>query len=352
MKDRFLLIRLGAFGDVIHTLPLAAAIRDACPNAFLCWAVEPGPSVLLQDNPDVDEILLLDTRDWRTNILRKGLLALCRDIQGLSKIRADVAIDAQGLVKSGAISWCSGAGMRVGFEHRACREAMNVMFTNIWAEPPSRPHHVVEKNLSLLNPIGIPIPETDAVRFPLPETREEAEGAVGYFNKKGLADGHLVLAVHPGAGWITKRWGEDRYATLADAWVGMTEGKVLLTWGPGEEVAAENVASMMKNPSLVAPPTTFREMAAFLRRCHVFAGGDTGPLHLASALGIPCLAIIGPTDPVRNGPWGEGHAVMHRKIACSGCYGRTCPDIECLDRVEVAEAARELGRLWENHVKD
>ena len=352
MKDRFLLIRLGAFGDVIHTLPLAAAIRDACPNVYLCWAVEPGPSVLLQDNPDVDEILLLDMREWGRNILRKGILAFRRDIQGLSKIRADVAIDAQGLVKSGLISWCSGAGMRVGFEHRACREGMNVMFTNIWAEPPSRPHHVVEKNLSLLNPIGIPIPAADAVRFPLPETREEAEGAAGYFQRNGLSDGHPVLAVHPGAGWVTKRWDEDRYAALADAWVGMTGGKVLLTWGPGEEVAAENVASMMKNLSLVAPPTTFREMAAFFRRCHVFAGGDTGPLHLASALGIPCLAIIGPTDPVRNGPWGEGHAVLHRKLACSGCYGRTCPDIECLDRVEVAEAARELGRLWENHAKD
>ncbi|MEE9274122.1 MAG: glycosyltransferase family 9 protein, partial [bacterium] len=233
-----------------------------------------------------------------------------------------------------------------------CREGLNVVFNNRGADLPGRPHHVVEKNLSLLEPLGIPRPE--ALRFPLPERREEGEAAEAYLREAGLkgegGEGPL-LVIHPGAGWATKRWDAGRYAHLGDAWAGMTGGAVLLTWGPGEEEEARRVAGAMNSPARVAPPTGIRALAALLRRSDVFAGGDTGPLHLAAALGTPCLAVMGPTDPVRNGPWGAGHAVLHHRLACSGCYGRTCPDVECLERLEAPAAARALARLWETHAK-
>ena len=105
------------------------------------------------------------------------------------------------------------------------------------------------------------------------------------------------------------------------------------------------VTDAMKTEPFVAPATSVREMMALIRRGSCFVGGDSGPLHLAAAMGVKCLAIMGPTEPVRNGPWGEGNLVLHRRLACSGCYARKCPDIECLERVKVEEAIDALNRL-------
>jgi len=349
MGTRFLIIRLGAVGDIVHTLPLAAALRDAHPEAHITWAAEPSPSMVLQGNPDLDEVLTVDTRAWRRNLPGGGFAVLRRDLRAVRDVGADVAIDAQGLIKSGILALASGAGIRVGFEHRFCREGMNIFFTTHRAFPPGGPHHVVEKNLSLLAPLGIPSPSPGAFRFPLAEMPEEAEGAESFLRREGLAESRPLLIVHPGAGWPTKRWDPARWARLADAWTAKTGGGVLLTWGPDEEEIARRVAAAMRTSPKVAPKTDIREMTSLIRRCDVFAGGDTGPLHLAAALGVRCLAIMGPTEPSRNGPWGQGHVVLHHRLACSGCHLRACPDIECLDRIGVDEAVRRLEMLWSAH---
>ena len=351
MGERILLVRLGAIGDVIHTLPLAAAIRDAYPSAEICWAAAPGPGLLLEGNPDIDRVFTVDTRAWSKEDPLK-LVALARScLRSLRSLRADIAVDAQGLIKSGIIVWASGAGTRVGFDHSVCREGLNVVFTTHWAPPIEGPHHVVEKNLSLLAPLGIEPPPADSIRFPLMERAEEGEGAASYLRREGLAGGRPLMIMHPGAGWETKRWEAGRYAVLGDAWLELSKGNLLITWGPGEEETARRVAGAMRGPATLSPPTDIRQFAALIRRSDVFTGGDTGPLHLAAALGVRCLALFGPTDPGRNGPWGEGHAVLHRRLACSGCYGRICPDVECLDRIGENDAIRALRRLWEGHEK-
>ncbi|MEE9257731.1 MAG: glycosyltransferase family 9 protein [bacterium] len=351
MSERFLLVRLGAVGDVIHTLPLAAALRDAFPSSYISWAVAPGPGLLLRDNPDLDKVFLVDTRAWRRAGFAGGLSMIGRDLRSLRSLRADVAIDSQGLIKSGFIAWASGAKVRVGFEQRHCREGLNAAFMTAWAEPPDGARHVVEKNLSLLSPLGVQPPAAESLRFPIPERAEEAGEADAYFRREGISGGRPLLVIHPGAGWETKRWEEGRFATLGDAWPKLTGGEVLLTWGPGEEEMIRRVAAAMSAPAKIAPPTDIRQMAALLRRADVFAGGDTGPLHLAAALGVACLALMGSTEPARNGPWGRGHALLHHRLACSGCHMRTCPDIECLDRIGEDEAIQALGRLWEAHEK-
>ncbi|MDA1000643.1 MAG: glycosyltransferase family 9 protein [bacterium] len=352
MSERYLIIRLGALGDIVHTLPLAAAIRDAKPDAQIFWAADPAAAgAVLEGNPDLDEVIPVETRRWRRNIFSDGFSGVFAALSHLRRCAPDVAVDAQGLIKSGIIALASGARKRVGFAHEACREGMNVVFTTHWADPPPRPHHVVEKNLSLLAPLGIPHPALERLRFPLPETAQEAAFAENFMRGAGCGDGAPLLVVHPAAGWVTKQWAPGRYAALGDAWREMTRGRVLITWGPGEEHLAKVVGDAMKETPLLAPPTSVRELAALIRRVSVFAGGDTGPLHLAAALGIRCLALIGPTDPVRNGPWGEGHAVLHENLSCSRCYGRKCPDIECLDRLAVPRAVAALARLWENRAR-
>ena len=345
MSERILLIRLGAIGDIVHTLPLASAIKDARPDSHITWAVEPAPREVLLGNPDIDEILTIDTKRWRKNLLSGGFAALRRDLLAVRNVDADVALDAQGLIKSGFLAWASGAPVRIGFEHRFCREGMNVLFTTHQALPPENPHHVVEKNLSLLDPWGLPIPPKERYRFPLHETQQEGEQAEKYLENVGQRDGRQLLMIHPGGGWVTKRWAPDRFAQLADDWQENDMGDALLIWGPGEEKMVDEVTGAMKTQPHVSPATSIREMMALIRRGSCFVGGDSGPLHLAAAMGVRCLAIMGPTEPVRNGPWGAGHLVLHHRLACSGCYARKCPDIECLERVKVEEAIDALNRL-------
>lgn len=349
MSNRFLIVRLGAVGDVIHALPLAAILRKRFPDSYICWAVGPAASPLLRGNPVLDSMCVVNTRNWFLGLPGPMIREFRRDIGNLREFRADIALDAQGLIKSGIIAWVSGANMRIGFEHLSCREGLNVLFMTEWAEPPIEPHHVVEKNLSLLRPLGIAFPSKDEVEFPLPDLSDEDERVGSYLRREGLGSGRPLLMIHPGAGWETKRWSASRYAALGDGWVKMTTGDVLLSWGHGEEELALRVAGAMKSSAVVIPQTDIRELSAFIGRCDVFAGGDSGPLHLAAALGVSCLAVIGPSDPVRNGPWGRGHVVLHHPLACSGCYRRTCADIECLERIEAAEAIRALERLWSRH---
>lgn len=343
--ERFLIVRLGAIGDVVHALPLASAIKDARPDCHLAWAVEPTPGEVLLGNPDVDDILRVDTRAWRKNLPAGGLTALMRDLRAIRSTGADVAIDAQGLIKSGLLAWASGAPVRVGFAHRACREGMNVLFTTHHAHPPENPHHVIEKNLSLLRPLGLPAPPREKYRFPLRETQAEGEWAERCLARAGRLERRPLLVMHPGGGWATKRWAPVRFARLADHWLERSAGDALLIWGPGERGMAQEVADAMRGRPCLAPATSVREMMALIRRGACFAGGDSGPAHLAAAMGVPCLMIMGPTEPVRNGPWGCGHVVLYRRLACSGCYARTCPDTECLARVGAEEAADGLNRL-------
>ena len=350
MNGRFLIVRLGAVGDVVHALPLASAIRDAYPNAHIAWAVAPGTSPLLEENPDINQVFIVDTKAWRLKMPLEAISGISRCISSLREIRANVAIDAQGLIKSGLIVLASGAGKRVGFEQRACREGLSAAMMTHHAPTIEGPHHVIEKNLSLLGHLGVEVPMRGAIRFPLPERTEEAEEAASFLQREGLSSDRPLMIAHPGAGWETKRWDTARYAVLGDSWVEMSGGSLLFTWGSEEEEATvRRVVAAMHGGATVAPRTSLRQLSALLRRADVFVGGDSGPLHLAAALGVRCLAIIGATDPLRNGPWGEGHEVLHHRLACSGCYGRTCPDIECLDRIGADEAILALKRLWNSH---
>ena len=200
MGERILIIRLGAIGDVVHTLPLASAIKDARPDSHITWAVEPAPREILLGNPDIDEILTVDTKRWRKNLFSSGFSALGRDLLAVRNAGADVALDAQGLLKSGFLAWASGAPVRIGFEHRFCKEGMNVLFTTHQVLPPQKPHHVVEKNLSLLGPLGLPIPLREQYRFPLHETQQEREQAESILRAWANGTGVSFWWSIPGAG--------------------------------------------------------------------------------------------------------------------------------------------------------
>lgn len=272
--QRLLVIRLSAFGDVIHTIPAVVALREALPQTEIAWAVEPAYAELVETVARVKAIRV-SLKRWSPS----RISAAKRDVRGF-----DTAIDFQGLIKSALIAWTSGAKARYGFAHDVIREKPAAWFVNRHAKI-DRSKHVVEWNLELARtfaPEIARVPEVDFTTF-----AKDTSGELARFANR------IVLL--PGAGKPGKQWPVERFAELARR-IG---SDALVVWGPGEESLAHGIGAE------VAPATNFRELAFVLSRARLVVGADTGPLHLAAALGTPLAGLYGPTDPARNGPYGQ-----------------------------------------------
>lgn len=342
-ESRILIVKLSALGDVIHALPVARALRRALPKAQIDWVVEEKAREVLEGNRDIDRVLITRTRQWRRHPL-SDLGEMKALVSRLRRARYDVAIDLQSLVKSGMIAFLSGARVRLGYDREYCRERLSALFTNRRWRPASREQHVVEQHLGVLRAFGI-----DAVSeasFPLPASKESDRVMGCYLDSLPAGPPERLVAVHPGAGWATKRWPVERYALLADRIHRELGGTILILWGPGEEPMAWQMRDRMKEESHVSCSTSVSELISLFRRCHLLVAGDTGPLHLAAACGLPTVGIFGPTSPLRNGPYGAPAAVAHVPLPCSNCYGRSCSyGLLCLDTLTVEAVFARVGAL-------
>lgn len=321
---RILIVRLSAIGDVVHALPCLAALRAAIPDAFIGWIVEDLSAPLLENHPQLDELYVIRKREVRRQPVRGYVSHVLPLLQEIRRKQFDVAIDFQGLTKSGVIAWRSGAPMRIGFGDADGRE-LNRLFTTKRIIPFDSASHVVDRNLCLLRPLGIEEPK---VEFVLQSSEDARQYVRDFLGQQGFTAAEKFVFLNPGAGWITKRWPEERFAEL-----GMRIGKelrkrVLLTWGPGEQDVVERIAGLMKRDGaapVIAPPTTLKQLLALLECCEVFVGGDTGPMHMAAALGVPVIGIFGGSDGERNGPYGERNVVIQqREFSCVPCWKTTC----------------------------
>jgi heptosyltransferase-1 len=346
--ERILIVKLSAIGDIIHTLPAAAALRRAYPEAWLAWMVEKAGASLLRGNPDLDELITVDTLAWRANWWM-GLRHAWYVTRHLRRAGFDLCIDFQGLLKSALFAYLSGAPRRLGFPRQMCREPLSMLFTNLYGPIIDPTVHVVDQLVELLKPIGVATTER---RFTIPLTDADEHFAERVWRELGLRSDVPVIVLYPGAAWETKRWGELNFARLNDALIRRFQVRTLLTWGPGEEPLIQRVVRATAYTPAIAPATTLLQLAALIARCRAFVGGDTGPLHLAAAVGTPTVALFGPSNPRRNGPYGPGHVVLHRKLPCSNCYQRTCAHWECLPGIEVDTVVTAVGSLLEKDESD
>jgi lipopolysaccharide heptosyltransferase I len=300
------IVKLSSLGDVIHALPVARALRRARPDAHLTWIVEAREYALLKDHPDLDVVVPVDTRLWRRLIWRP---AGARQVVGkvarlTSRIRSarfDVAIDLQGLMKSGLLMAYTGAPLRIGFSADHCRERLNCLFTNRRVRPPARAVHVVDQYLSLLVPLGV---EPGPVEFHVPIPALAERRMDEFLGEQGVKRHDLLVAINPGAGRHNKRWPVAHFRRLADRLAQEPDVRVLLLWGPDEIHMARQIRDGLHPRAILAPPTDLHELAALLRRSALMVANDTGPLHLAAALGTATVGLFGPTRAERNGPYG------------------------------------------------
>ncbi len=338
MALEVLLVKTSSIGDVVHTLPVAETIKRTYPSVRLAWVVERAARDILEGNPYVDELIDVDFKNWKKHVLQSAHLRWFRRFLRILRSRKwDIAIDLQGLIRSGMIAYVSKAPVRIGIEKRAVKEQLNCLFTNRKGPPSLRNTHVVDQHLMMLSLLGI----TDVRRsFYIDIPRSAAEEAEAFLRASSSTRSALRIALNPAAGWPTKRWPLERYAALGERIVQEFDGHVFILWGPGERETADRLKLRMKEQATCIPPLTLKGLAGLIKRCHVVISGDTGPLHIASALGVPVVGIYGPSDPIRNGPFQGRYRVVSFEGPCRGCYKRMCATAECMRGISVE-------RVWE-----
>jgi lipopolysaccharide heptosyltransferase I len=328
---RFLIVRLGSLGDVIHGIPAAAALRERFPSARIDWMVDPRYVDVLALVAGLDAVIPVSPRH-----LRSGLLPAIRNVR---RVRYTAAIDLQGLIKSAALARAAGAWQTIGFPRGHLREPIARVFYSDTPDPGAQTH-VVFKNLALLAPLGIRGPHAvfpiAAPVTPLVESIADRHAAPGY------------VLLNPGAGWPNKRWPPARFGEVASALAEASGLRSIVLWGPGEEALAAQVVSASDGTAEVSPPTTVPELFGIARNARLMIAGDTGPLHIAAAMGTPIVALFGPTIAARNGPWSPSDITLSTTERCTCLYRRRCRQrTACIDDISVEQvvsaAQRRLG---------
>jgi lipopolysaccharide heptosyltransferase I len=329
-RQAFLLIRLGSLGDIVHGIPAAAALRQRYPDARIDWLVDPKYVGLLELVDGLDAPVPFDPR----GLVRGG--AAWATLGRLRAARYDAVVDLQGLLKSAVVARLTGGARVVGFPRGHLRErAARIFYTE--TPDPGPAAHVIHKNLALLRALGV---EAGGIRFPLREVQSALAAAV---RARFAPDGYALL--NPGAAWPNKRWPPARFGAVAAAIRREVGLRSLVMWGPGEEPLAAEVVAASDGAAEASPETTITDIVAIVRGARLMVSGDTGPLHIGGALGVPLVALFGPTLPARNGPWDARDAVLSRVEQCGCVYERQCRRTErCIDDIGVDEVLAAVRR--------
>ncbi|MEQ8787986.1 MAG: glycosyltransferase family 9 protein [Pirellulaceae bacterium] len=291
---RILICRLSHIGDCLLTLPMVNALRANYADAFIAWIVEKPSDQLLRDHGAVDHLI----------VVRRGWLKSWQEVRRvrdeLRSLDFDIALDPQGLTKSAVCGWLSGARRRIGFTRGIAREAAPWLDNE---HVQTGRTHLVEKSLDLLVPLGV---DRAKPTFDMP-TYQQARRSIDAF----LAQSHLgcdFAVVNPGAGWPSKQWPAERFGFVAQRLGQSQRLPSVVVWaGEQERALAETVVARSGGHAILAPPTSLTELAELCRSARLFLSSDSGPLHLAAALGTPCVGLYGPTRPADCGPYGSEH---------------------------------------------
>ncbi len=345
---RVLIVRLGSMGDIIHTLPAVIALRDAFPETMFGWVIEERWAELLctlptprsgprsPQRPLVDRIHTVDTGKWRrAKSSPQTWIEMATAISELRGPKYEIAADFQGAARSALIARWSGAPVIYG----AAQPRENVASMFYTRRVIARGAHVVEQTLSLAEEIaGQPL-KLPAAEFPHDPAAEEA--CDGWLRDHNI---DTFVIMNPGAGWGAKQWPAERFGSVAKE-LGRDGLRTLINSGPGENDLAQATKAASEGTAEIIS-ASLSQLIAFTRRARLFIGGDTGPMHLAAALRVPVVAIFGPTNPARNGPYGTRSIVLRSPASATSHRRRAQPDEGLLEisPEQVISAARELLR--------
>jgi len=343
---RVLIVKTSALGDVVHALPVLAYLRSAVENIEIDWLVEAAFAPVLENHPFISKVIPVATRQWRGPGGHRRAVRELRELGALFHERVyGVAVDLQGNSKSGLFTLFSRAPKRYGFGLDAAREWPNLFATNHHVPLGASDRHITDRYLRIVRtafPGGTEPPPTG----PLFASKEAAAWAAKWLCEKGLSPAGFAL-FHPGTTWNTKRWALFCWRQLARATTLDLRTPVVLSWGSDEELqTCRAVAGSAADGCLLAPRMSLRRFLGLLHHARLVVGGDTGPVHLAAALGIPTISLFRATDSLRNGPRGPKHRAFQSPLLCSPCLKRNCDrDPSCSRTIapsEVLSAVQDL----------
>jgi heptosyltransferase I len=330
-ERRFLIVRLGSLGDIIHTLPAAAALRDSFPWAQIDWVVESKWRAVLEGNKDLNRVISFD---------RRRIGRVVETVAELHGAKYSCALDFQSLYKSALLAFLSGAEERLGFDREYAREGLAAVLYTRRIHPTGA--HKVEHNLALAVAAGAALPAV--ARFTLPESVEAGAWVDEKLRELGAGD---FYAVSPGGGWRSKCWPAERYGALHREISNRRGLQGIVSFGPGEEKLAEAAVVAAGSDTFTPLAMDLPRLMALLRRAKFCVAADTGPLHLASALGTPVVGLFGPTDPARNGPYGGRSIVVRKAEAGETTYKRGASYSAAMLRIEISDVLGAIDRLLE-----
>lgn len=333
--DSILIVKLSAIGDVVHSLPVVEVLKKNFPNARIDWLVEEEASKIIDGHSAVDHVVVSRRKSWQRRLLRGGQCkSVIREILQFSKeLRSwkyDLVIDLHGLFKSGILTGLSRGKRKIG---------MSGATEGGWLFYNERPisvnynQHAIDRYLKV----------TEYLKC---KSNNSWNGDIFVFKSdKRFIDDVLntndlwerpFIAVNPVARWETKLWEPERFAALADRLRDDLSCDVVFTGSGHDRVIIEYISKMMKKkPINMAGQTSLKELAYLYTRCKTLVTTDTGPMHIAAAMGCRVVALFGPTAPLRTGPYGEGHEIIRADIECSPCFKKRCKHMTCMKDITV-----------------
>lgn len=327
---KILIVKPSALGDIVHTLPVLNALRRRFPDSKIDWVVAKGLHQIVENHPMIRKLWIIDKNKWKKLALIKETFAeIARLRKELMAEKYDLTIDLQGLLRTGLITKFAGSPVRIGFA--AAREGAPIFYTDK-VEADWECEHAVERYLRLVEQLGC---DTAHPEFPLPPFDEN----IPLLNELPAR----FALISPSAGKEANRWPAERFGEVA---AGLDVPSVVIGDNRAAELAEVVVSNSDGKAVSVAGRTSITDLLALTKHSDLLVANDTGPIHIAAALGVPVCAVFGPANPVRTGPYGDIHKVVSLRLPCSPCHAkrRHC-DWKCLRELDshtVLAAAKKL----------
>ncbi|MFO0754128.1 MAG: lipopolysaccharide heptosyltransferase II [Thermodesulfovibrionales bacterium] len=324
---KILVVKPSSLGDIVHSMPFLQVMRETFPHAEIQWVVAKGLEGLLEGHPLVGKLWVIDKDRWKDLKRLGGTVGELRTLfASLRNEEFDLAVDLQGLLRSGIIAGASGAPVRVGFSE--AREGSTLFYTH--RVRGGRDIHAVDRYLKIASALGGSV---KALHFPLPPAEDSAE------MRKIKKDTGSYVVIVPGARWQTKIWPAEKFGRVASL---LRERSIIVGSGADGARAKEIEALSGGKARSLAGKTGMRELIALIRDARFVLTNDSGPMHIAAALGVPVAALFGPTNPVRTGPYGSNHLLITPDVPCAPCYKKKCATVRCMDAITVEQVYQTI----------
>lgn len=304
--------------------PALSALRKGFPNSHISLLINPWVKEIFDGNPDFDETIIFDEKGKERTLRGK-----IRFIHSLRDKNFDMGIIMQSRsYKAALLVYLSGIPERIGYSH----SLRNLLLTRIVKRPKSSVH-AIDMFLNIVLSLGVEPARKEPYLAFSPEANAWADR---FLEKQGVKGGELLIGINPGAFKQSKRWPEPRYAELCDMMIKELRAKVIIFQGLGEDKIVGRITNSMREKAIIAK-TSIKELAALTRRCKLFVGNDTGPMHVAAASGTQVITLFGPADPERSRPWGRDHIVIKKDLPCSPCSRTVCKELKCMESITVED---------------